>query len=141
MAERVMCDGILRRSARKDDKRRDEQRQQLGLPEAVRLLPESAADAEVAALVPFGSPAGFANSARHKRQAIRAESIFAPDATTAAAKRRQQNGAVVGSLQRVQSGGVRKQKGSTLDKAALLLKRRRMDAGLKLGLLAPGTNA
>lgn len=54
-----MC---LCRSARKDEKSRDARRKELGLPEAVKLLPESAADAEAASLVSFGDARAFANS-------------------------------------------------------------------------------
>ena len=50
------------RSARKDEKQRDEQRKLLGLPEHVKLLQESAADGEAAAMVHFGNGSGFANS-------------------------------------------------------------------------------
>ena len=37
-------------------------REQLGLPEAVKLLPESDRDAQEAAMVAFGSSSGYANS-------------------------------------------------------------------------------
>lgn len=53
-----------RRGARRDERARDEQRSALGLPEHVKLLPEAAADAEAAALVPFGKPGAFVDS-RH----------------------------------------------------------------------------
>lgn len=164
---------MLCRSARKDEKQRDEQRMQLGLPEHVKLLQESAADGEAAAMVHFGNGSGFANSRcsfntsaatwmpgclpppclfspaarhllsglwycnrKHKREAIRSESIFSPEATAAAVKRRARTG-TCGSLSVPKVGGVQKRK-STLDKAELLAKRRRMDAGLKLGLSVPG---
>ena len=50
------------RSARKAEKGRDALRQQLGLPEAVKLLPESDRDAQEAAVVAFGSSSGYANN-------------------------------------------------------------------------------
>ena len=50
------------RSARKAEKGRDALREQLGLPEAVKLLPESDRDAQEAAMVAFGSSSGYANN-------------------------------------------------------------------------------
>ena len=52
----------LGRSARKEEKGRDDHRKRLGLPDQIRLLPESGADAEAAALVSFGNAGAFANS-------------------------------------------------------------------------------
>ena len=50
------------RTTRKAEKGRDEQRKQLGLPEAVKLLPESEGDAQAAAMVAFGSSGSFVNN-------------------------------------------------------------------------------
>lgn len=50
------------RTTRKAEKGRDEQRKQLGLPEAVKLLPESEGDAQAAAMVAFGSSSSFVNN-------------------------------------------------------------------------------
>ena len=50
------------RSARKAEKGRDALREQLGLPEAVKLLPESDRDAREAAMVAFGSSSGYINN-------------------------------------------------------------------------------
>ena len=74
-------------------------------------------------------------SREHMRQAIKAQPIFSGQA--ARGKSHQQ-----ASVQRKESslrvrGGVKAK--STLDKAALLLKRRRMDASVKLGMSSPGT--
>ncbi|CAL8471533.1 g11075 [Coccomyxa elongata] len=121
------------RSARKEEKGRDEQRKRLGLPDQVRLLPESGADAEAAALVSFGDASAFANSREHKRQAIKAQPIFSGQAARGGLL--QQASKRTESSLRVR-GGVKEK--STLDKAALLLKRRRMDASLKLGMSSPG---
>lgn len=52
----------LCRSTRKAEKGRDELRKQLGLPEAVKLLPESDKDAQAASLVAFGSSSSYANN-------------------------------------------------------------------------------
>lgn len=61
---------------RKDSKARDERRAALGLPEHVQLLPGTAADAEAAALVPFGAGGGFERAQRHLRREILSGSIF-----------------------------------------------------------------
>lgn len=75
----------LIRAVRKDAKARDERRAALGLPEHVQLLPASAADAQAAALVAFGtSDNGFARSQRHRRREIMTASIFAAPALGAA---------------------------------------------------------
>ena len=50
------------RSARKAEKGRDALREQLGLPEAVKLLPESDRDAQEAAMAAFGGSSGYANN-------------------------------------------------------------------------------
>ena len=65
------------RAVRKDSKARDERRAMLGLPEHVQLLPGTAADAEAAALVPFGAGGGFERAQRHLRREILSGSIFA----------------------------------------------------------------
>lgn len=52
----------MSRAARKDEKKREEHRQKLGLPDQVKLLPHSAQDAEVAALMSFGDSQAFAKS-------------------------------------------------------------------------------
>ncbi|BDA46914.1 Coiled-coil domain-containing protein 130 homolog [Coccomyxa sp. Obi] len=122
------------RSARKEERGRDDHRKRLGLPDQVRLLPESGADAEAAALVSFGHASAFANSREHKRQAIKSQPIFSGQAARGGSQQQ-------APVQRTESslrvrGGVKGK--STLDKAALLLKRRRMDASLKLGMSAPG---
>ncbi|EIE21957.1 DUF572-domain-containing protein [Coccomyxa subellipsoidea C-169] len=76
------------RGARKEEKRRDEQRKQLGLPDAVRLLPASGADAEAAALVSFGDASAFANNRKHRRQAIKDQPIFSGQAAMAGGQQR-----------------------------------------------------
>ena len=50
------------RSTRKAEKGRDERRKQLGLPEVVKLLPESDHDAQAASMVAFGSSASYVNN-------------------------------------------------------------------------------
>ena len=65
------------RTVRKDSKSRDERRAMLGLPEHVQLLPGTAADAEAAALVPFGAGGSFERAQRHLRREILSGSIFA----------------------------------------------------------------
>ena len=61
---------------RKDEKARDQQRQALGLPEHVKLLPAAAEDAEAAALTIFGDPHAHHHAWRKTRQGIRTQSIF-----------------------------------------------------------------
>ena len=56
------CDVLACRTTRKAEKGRDEQRKQLGLPEAVKLLPESEGDAQAAAMVTFGNSSSFVNN-------------------------------------------------------------------------------
>ena len=65
------------RVVRKDEKARDVQREALGLPEDVKLLPASSADAEGAALTVFGDPHAHLNNWRKLRHGIQNESIFA----------------------------------------------------------------
>ena len=50
------------RTTRKAEKGRDEKRKELGLPEAVKLLPESDRDAQAASMIAFGSSSSFLNS-------------------------------------------------------------------------------
>ena len=87
-AERVFCLGsqpvsalktepLPPRVVRKDEQARDAQRQALGLPEDVKLLPAASADAEAAALTVFGDPHAHLNSWRKLRHGIRTQSIFA----------------------------------------------------------------
>lgn len=171
------------RGARKEEKRRDEHRKQLGLPDAVQLLPASGADEQAAALISFGDASAFANSRcvsspvgqccrslsrenhtlsegarpgkmsnlgvilkqdrgvharrQHRRQAIKDQPIFSRQAAAGGA---QQQASGAGSVTKLAVRGGVKGK-STLDKAALLLKRRRMDASLKLGLSSPGSRS
>ena len=66
----------MTRAVRKDSKARDERRAALGLPEHVQLLPGTAADAEAAALVPFGAGGGFERAQWHLRREILSGSIF-----------------------------------------------------------------
>lgn len=70
----------------------------------------------------------------HRRQEIKAQPIFSGQAPAAGS---QQHQLKAGTGSRLKARGGVKGK-STLDKAALLLKRRRMDANLKLGLSSPG---
>ena len=74
----------MSRAVRKDSKARDERRVMLGLPEHVQLLPGTAADAEAAALVPFGAGGGFERAQRHLRREILSGSIFAAAAQSPA---------------------------------------------------------
>eukprot|EP00884_Botryococcus_braunii_P014894 jgi/Botrbrau1/23405/Bobra.0051s0049.1 len=64
------------RAARKAEKARDQIRETMGLPEAVRLLPENPADIEHASLITFGDASAHDKARRLHRQAIRAQSIF-----------------------------------------------------------------
>ena len=50
------------RTTRKAEKGRDEKRKELGLPEAVKLLPESDRDAQAASMVAFGSSSSYLNN-------------------------------------------------------------------------------
>lgn len=70
----------------------------------------------------------------HKRQAIKDEPIFSGQAARGA-RQKQTSAQRTESSLRVR-GGVKGK--STLDKAALLSKRRRMDASVKLGMSSPG---
>ena len=51
---------------------------------AVKLLPESSADADAAMGVHFGDPQAFTKNWQKKRKSIAASSIFAPTAVAAA---------------------------------------------------------
>ena len=50
------------RTTRKAEKGREEKRKQLGLSEAVKLLPESDGDAQAASMVAFGSSSSYLNN-------------------------------------------------------------------------------
>lgn len=76
-------------------------------------------------------------SRKHRRQAIKDQPIFSGQAAMAGGQQRA-CGLGTGNKLAVR-GGVKGK--STLDKAALLLKRRRMDVSLKLGLSSPGTRS
>lgn len=76
-----MC---LCRGVKKDDKQRDQTRKALGLHDAVRLLPESSADADAAMGIHFGDPKAFTKNWQKKRKSIAASSIFTPGAVAAA---------------------------------------------------------
>ena len=116
------------RAVRKADKQRDEQRVALGLPDAVKLLPPSAADSAAAALVTFGDQSDpFHRSWKQRRHAIQSQSIFATpgqeagEGSTAAAD--------TGALGR---GSKRK---GVRDQAVVLAKRQRLESRtVKLGM-------
>jgi hypothetical protein len=74
---------------------------------------------------------------QHRRQAIKDQPIFSGQAAAGGAQQRASGAGSVTKL--AVRGGVKGK--STLDKAALLLKRRRMDASLKLGLSSPGSRS
>ena len=77
----------LYRGVKKDDKQRDQRRKALGLHEAVKLLPESAGDAQAASFVHFGDSRAFTKNWQKKRKAVAASSIFSPAAVAAAKKK------------------------------------------------------
>ena len=115
------------RAGRKEAAARAAEGARLGLPEHVRLLPESADDAQAAAAVPFRKDRvdNFELNKRARRQAIKASSIFGGMGPGTAG---------AGGLLAVRAGGVGKGgKGSSLDrKAELLAKRRRLQGGAVL---------
>lgn len=75
------------RGVKKDDKQRDQRRVALGLHDAVKLLPESSADAQAASFVRFGDSRAFTKNWQKKRKAVVASSIFSPAAVAAAKKK------------------------------------------------------
>jgi coiled-coil domain-containing protein 130 len=70
------------RGARKDEKARDERRRQLGLPDHVTLLPETAGDELHAAAQSYGG--NFNAAWKHSRRQVAKESIFSQAAVAAA---------------------------------------------------------
>lgn len=77
-------------------------RKALGLSDDVRLLPEAEEDAFAASLVQFGDADAFAKKWRHKRRAIKRQSIFTPTALTPAAARETKPAA--GAAEPIQAG-------------------------------------
>lgn len=77
----------LCRGVKKDDKQRDQRRIALNLHDAVKLLPESPADAQAASFVHFGDSRAFTKNWQKKRKAVVASSIFSPAAVAAARKK------------------------------------------------------
>ena len=75
------------RGVKKDEKQRDQRRIALGLHDAVKLLPESSADAQAASFVHFGDSRAFTKNWQKKRKAVAASSIFSPAAVAAAKQR------------------------------------------------------
>lgn len=76
------------RSARKDEKSREDRRKDLGLPSHIKLLPGSQSDALRASAVQFGGKDKFTQNWKLARRKIASSSIFTPKAVVAAAGKR-----------------------------------------------------
>jgi coiled-coil domain-containing protein 130 len=120
------------RATRKEEKSRDEQRRQLGLPDNITLLPHSQGDELRAAAQTFGG--NFDSAWKHSRRQIGKESIFSGPAVAAAAatdaarhkKKRSRAGASAAAAA-----------ASNSSRSSLASKQRRIAANVKLRLSDP----
>lgn len=122
------------RAARKEDKAADDHRQRLGLPEHVKLLPESKTDVLVASGVQFGAQK-FQQNWKHARRSIASGSIFSPAAVAAA------RGARAGDGAAGKAAGAKRPAGGQLAAGQQSSKQRRLDAAVKLKLSNPAARS
>ena len=117
------------RATRKEEKSRDERRQQLGLPDHIKLLPGNKGDELRAAAQTYGG--NFDGAWRHSRRQIGKESIFSGAALAAAGpqKKRPAAAAAAGAASAPAAGGS--------SKVAMAQKQRRLAANVKLRLSEP----
>lgn len=112
---------VLCRAVRKADNARDEQRKQLGLPDAVKLLPLAPEDSAAAARIKFDKSGSFERNWKRHRQAIQAQPIFA-----AAAPQKQMTAQAAELARAVARGTAAKRKKSVSELAAQAAKRQRL---------------
>ena len=124
------------RASRKEEKARDQHRQRLGLPDHVKLLPESQGDVLAASAVDFGGQK-FKQNWQHSRRSIASSSIFSPAAVAAAAtgaRPRKGGSTAVPALQHLGAASTGE---GRLPWQATSGKKRRLDAAVKLKLSEP----
>ncbi len=123
------------RGARKEEQAGEARRRQLGLPDAVKLLPGTKGDALLASAQHYGGH--FDSSWRHSRRQVAQESIFSASAVAAAASARQKkrpggSGSAAAAATAAAGGS---SSAARLGEAAA--KQRRLAANVKLRLSEP----
>ena len=120
------------RGARKEEQAADARRRQLGLPDAVKLLPGTKGDALLASAQHYGGH--FDSAWRHSRRQVAQQSIFSAGAVAAAASARQKKrpggGSGTAAAAAAAAGGA-----ARLGEAAA--KQRRLAGNVKLRLSEP----
>lgn len=120
------------RGARKEEQAADSRRRQLGLPDAVKLLPGTKGDALLASAQHYGGH--FDSAWRHSRRQVAQQSIFSAGAVAAAASARQKKrpggGSGTAAAAAAAAGGA-----ARLGEAAA--KQRRLAGNVKLRLSEP----